>query len=120
MLCSRSRFSLEDFEEVDQMKKGDTEWPVQLSCHAGPSFSGKDGPRPLAHRILVTSSRSRAPEIKQKGGQVDEWLVHNITSKACRKREDLRNFREDTRLPYTSIKLTLLVVLLAVRSNNVV
>ena len=68
-----------------------------------PGLSSKDSPRPFAIRILVASSRLQAPWIKKEGSQVDEWLVHNITGKVCRKREDPRDPREDVCQGYSLV-----------------
>ena len=83
-----------------------------------PGISGQHSPGPDTRVVVSPSTRSCAPQIEKESRQVEYRLVHEITCKASRKGENVREPIKDTRLSDARVKTTSLVLVLRPRGEN--
>ena len=53
---------------------------------AHPDVLPKNSPRPYSRPVKITSARLCTPEVEEEGCQVNQWLVHYISTKTSRER----------------------------------
>jgi hypothetical protein len=109
-----------------RISRGPTKRSRQISSSACdgltmrfPDVSSKYSPGPVTRTIMSTSIWPSTPEIEEESRQIDKWLVHHITRKTSREREDARYPTENTRLSDTSIVANPFVFAIVSRGNDV-